>query len=75
MIDCLLTMAEVEWEHEKFFREQIQGHWLLRFFPSWIVPPAKETIRAAYALEVGVKIQDDESPDETDQQRSAECAF
>lgn len=46
MIDCLLTMAEVEWEHEKFFREQILGHWLLRFFPMWTVPPPKETIRA-----------------------------
>jgi hypothetical protein len=48
MIDCLLTMAEVEWEHEKFFREQIVGHWMLRFFRPWNVPPAKETIRAPY---------------------------
>jgi rubrerythrin len=75
MIDCLLTMAEVEWEHEKFFREQIQGHWLLRFFPRWIVPPAKESIRAAYALEVGVKIEDDEGAGHPDQQRPAECAL
>jgi rubrerythrin len=75
MIDCLLTMAEVEWEHEKYFREQIVGHWMLRFFRPWITPPAKETIRAAYALEVGVKIQDDQSAAETDQQRSAECAL
>jgi len=49
MIDCLLTMAEVEWEHEKFFREQILGHWMLRFFPLWDAPPAKETIRGAHA--------------------------
>lgn len=48
MIDCLLAMAEVEWEHEKFFREQIEGHWLLRFFPRWDPPPAKETIRSGY---------------------------
>jgi hypothetical protein len=75
MIDCLLTMAEVEWEHEKFFREQIQGHWMLRFFPPWIVPPAKETIRAAYALEVGVEVQDDESRTHADEQRPAECAL
>lgn len=74
MIDCLLTMAEVEWEHEKFFREQIQGHWMLRFFPLWIVPPAKETIRAAYALEVSVEVQDDERDGHPDQQRPAECA-
>lgn len=48
MIDCLLTMAEVEWEHEKFFREQIIGHWMLRFFPLWDAPPPRETIRARY---------------------------
>lgn len=46
MIDCLLTMAEVEWEHEKYFRERIVGHWMLRIFPMWDAPPAKERIRA-----------------------------
>ena len=46
MIECLLTMAEVEWEHEKYFRERIVGHWMLRIFPMWDAPPAKETIRA-----------------------------
>jgi hypothetical protein len=45
MIDCLLTMAEVEWEHEKFFRELIVGHWMLRWFPLWDAPPPKEAIR------------------------------
>lgn len=48
MIDCLLTMAEVEWEHERYFRERILGHWLLRVFPIWSTPPPKETIRADY---------------------------
>lgn len=48
MIDCLLTMAEVEWEHEHFFREQTAGHWMLRIFRLWPAPPAKETIRSAY---------------------------
>ena len=46
MIDCLLTMAEVEWEHEKFFREQVEGHWLLRVFKLWPAAPPKESIRA-----------------------------
>jgi rubrerythrin len=75
MIDCLLTMAEVEWEHERFFREQVQGHWMLRFFPRWIVPPAKETIRAAYRLEVGVKVEGEQGAGHPDQQRPAECAL
>ncbi len=49
MIDCLLTMAEVEWEHEKYFRERIIGHWMLRIFPLWDAAPPKETIRAKMA--------------------------
>lgn len=46
MLDCLLTMAEVEWEHERWFRERVAGHWLLRLFPLWNPPPPKESIRA-----------------------------
>ena len=26
LIDCLLTMAEVEWEHEKYFRSRVLLH-------------------------------------------------
>jgi len=48
MIDCLLTMAEVEWEHERFFREQIARHWMLRMFHVWQPPPPKATIRSQY---------------------------
>lgn len=47
MIDSLLTMAEVEWEHELYFRERILGHRWLRFFPLWEAPPPKESIRRA----------------------------
>ncbi|HKR63462.1 MAG TPA: ferritin-like domain-containing protein [Thermoanaerobaculia bacterium] len=45
MVDCLLTMAEVEWEHERFFRERIAQHPLLRVFPLWDAPPPKHAIR------------------------------
>jgi len=48
MIECLLQMAEVEWEHERFFRERIAGHWMLRLFPKWEAPPPKEAIRSCY---------------------------
>jgi hypothetical protein len=48
MIDCLLTMAELEWEHERFFRERIEGHWLLRIVPLWDAPPPKTAIRAKH---------------------------
>ena len=49
MVDCLLGMAEVEWEHELFFRERLAGHPLLRVIPLWPAPPPKERIRATQA--------------------------
>lgn len=45
MIDSLMMMAEVEWEHELFFREQLAGHRLLVLMPLWDAPPPKESIR------------------------------
>ena len=48
-IDDLLVMAEVEWEHEKFFREKCSSHFLYHWFPKWPIPPAKETIREPFA--------------------------
>ena len=44
-IDCLLEMAEVEWEHEAYFRSRVQGHWLGRRLPLWPKPGSKEQIR------------------------------
>jgi rubrerythrin len=49
LLDCLLAMAEVEWEHELYFRGRVEGHRLLRLFPLWPAPPPKESIRARYA--------------------------
>jgi len=48
LIDCLLTMAEVEWEHEAFFRERVRSHRLGRRLRLWTVPPPKPTIRASF---------------------------
>lgn len=63
MIDCLLTMAEVEWEHELFFRERILGHPWLRFFPLWETPPPKESIRATSRSAPGCPAPAPLSPD------------
>jgi len=49
MIDCILTMAEVEWEHEFFFRSKVANHWMLRVLKVWPAPPAKATIRARFS--------------------------
>ena len=46
LIDCLLTMAEVEWEHEHYFRECVLRHRWSRRISIWPEPPPKEEIRA-----------------------------
>jgi rubrerythrin len=51
-IDCLLAMAEVEWEHEKYFRSRVLVHPLGRRLSLWPMPPPKETIRESFAREV-----------------------
>ena len=52
LIDCLLTMAEVEWEHEKYFRSCVLRHrWSTRV-SIWPEPPPKEAIRASFQMEV-----------------------
>ena len=48
LLDCLLGMAEVEWEHEVYFRERVQGHWLSKVIPVWPAPPPRAAIRARY---------------------------
>jgi rubrerythrin len=48
LIDCLLEMAEVEWDHEKYFRSRVLAHALGRRLPIWPAPDAKETIRLSF---------------------------
>jgi rubrerythrin len=48
-VDCLLTMAEVEWEHEKYFRSRVLLHSFGRRLSLWPEPPPRETIRTWFA--------------------------
>ncbi len=48
LLPCLLAMAEVEWEHERYFRSKVLSHPWARYFPVWEAPPPKETIGSAY---------------------------
>lgn len=50
-VECLLEMAEVEWDHEYYFRSCVLSHSLGRRLPIWPKPPAKETIRHSYERE------------------------
>ena len=51
LIDCLLEMADVEWDHEFYFRSRVKEHVLGRRLPLWPQPPPKETIRLTLELE------------------------
>lgn len=53
LVDCLLEMAEVEWEHEKYFRARVLSHSLGRRLPIWPEPPSKESIRQSFEKERG----------------------
>jgi rubrerythrin len=40
-LECLARMADVEREHEAYFRARVTGHWLTRVVPLWPAPPAR----------------------------------
>jgi rubrerythrin len=48
LIECLLEMAEVEWEHEHYFRRRVENHKWLKYFALWPAPPPKESIRTSF---------------------------
>lgn len=47
-VNCLLDMAEVEWEHEFYFRHRVLSHPLGRRLRLWAQPPSKAMIRSSY---------------------------
>ncbi len=49
LVDCLLTMAEVEWEHENYFRSRVLSHRFGGRLSIWPEPPAREMIRKSFA--------------------------
>jgi hypothetical protein len=51
LVDCLLTMAEVEWDHEAYFRSRVKGHAGLRLFELWPAIAPRASIRAAHAAQ------------------------
>jgi hypothetical protein len=51
MANPLLEMAEIEWDHELYFREKSLSHWLSRIIPVWDAPPTRAKIRESFATE------------------------
>ena len=54
-IDCLLTMAEVEWEHERYFRSRVMSHRWANNIKLWPQPAAKASIRLQFEQEIYVR--------------------
>lgn len=52
-VGCLLAMAEVEWEHEKYFRTCVESHKWSHRIRMWPSPAPKESIRATFSAEFG----------------------
>jgi hypothetical protein len=58
--DELLAMAEIEWDHERYFHDLVRGHWLYRLTRSWPAPPPREDIRASFSRFVAAeRVSDD----------------
>jgi rubrerythrin len=47
-VEPVLEMAEVEWDHERYFRTKASCHALWSPMPKWSPPPPRETIRASF---------------------------
>jgi len=65
LIDCLLEMAEVEWDHECYFRARVREHFIGRRLPMWPQPPAKESIRISFERELRALKDQNAAPDVT----------
>jgi hypothetical protein len=46
LVDSLLSMAEVEWDHEAYFRGRVEQHPALRWFPLWPPLPPRDACRS-----------------------------
>ena len=62
VIDCLLEMAEIEWDHEHYFRARVQEHFLGRRLPLWTQPPPKDSIRLSFERELTALSDEDAVP-------------
>ena len=47
-VDPLLDMAEVEWDHERYFRSMASSHPGWRLVPKWPAPAPRDAIRGSF---------------------------
>jgi rubrerythrin len=63
--DCLLTMAEVEWDHEQYFRSRVLAHCLAARVPMWSAPPPKGEIRTSFERAMRARVPADSTMEQT----------
>ena len=63
--DCLLTMAEVEWDHEQYFRSRVLVHCLAARVPMWPAPPPKGEIRTSFERAMRARVPADSTMEQT----------
>jgi demethoxyubiquinone hydroxylase (CLK1/Coq7/Cat5 family) len=49
LVEPLLAMAEVEHDHEAYFRAKVRSHRLARWIPMWASLPAKVALREGFS--------------------------
>ena len=49
LVEDLLLMADVEWDHEQWFRAKAASHRLWHLVPHWPEPPPRAAIRESFA--------------------------
>lgn len=52
----LLKFAEVEWEHERYFKEKAKLHFLYSLVPHWKSPSSKEHIKSSFFEYISEKL-------------------
>lgn len=53
-VDACLDMAEVEWDHERYFHGEARASRLMRLFPDWDDPPPRTSYRAEFETAAAV---------------------
>lgn len=55
-INCLLSMAETEWDHESYFRGKVESHPWHALVPMWEKTPPRAAIRQNYRFVTESKV-------------------
>lgn len=48
LVEKLLEFAEVEWDHEAYFRSKADGHALNKILPLWPQVPPREDVQKRF---------------------------